>query len=193
MFDAVVIGAGPNGLVAATELARHGWSVLLIEAKGRPGGALYSEQLTLPGYVHDVGAAFFPFALASPAFRVLDLQGAGVEWRHGRRDSAPRLPTGRARLFLDTSIWRKNPSDRKTDWPAVGLRSGAAHGRPTSDLFACTASRGRAGVEARDWKSLPVCVCGPPDLSRLVDALFQDRASQARRARTGAARRPRSE
>jgi phytoene dehydrogenase-like protein len=88
MLDAVVIGAGPNGLVAAAELARHGWSVLVLEAKDRPGGALYSEPLTLPGFVHDVGAAFFPFALDSPPFRALDLAGAGVEWRHARRDSA---------------------------------------------------------------------------------------------------------
>jgi phytoene dehydrogenase-like protein len=94
MLDALVIGAGPNGLVAAAELARHGWSVLVLEAKDRPGGALYSEQLTLPGFVHDVGAAFFPFALDSPAFRALDLAGAGLEWRHARRDSAHPAPDG---------------------------------------------------------------------------------------------------
>jgi phytoene dehydrogenase-like protein len=88
MLDAVVIGAGPNGLVAAAELARHGWSVLVLEAKDRPGGALYSEPLTLPGFVHDVGAAFFPFALDSPAFCALDLGGVGLQWRHARRDSA---------------------------------------------------------------------------------------------------------
>ncbi|HEX5269395.1 MAG TPA: FAD-dependent oxidoreductase, partial [Gemmataceae bacterium] len=60
MLDAVVIGAGPNGLTAAATLARHGWSVLVLEARGRPGGAVYSEPLTRPGYLHDVGAAFFP-------------------------------------------------------------------------------------------------------------------------------------
>jgi phytoene dehydrogenase-like protein len=94
MLDALVIGAGPNGLVAAAELARHGWSVLVLETKDRPGGALYSEPLTLPGFVHDVGAAFFPFALDSPAFRALDLSGAGVQWRHARRDSAHPAPDG---------------------------------------------------------------------------------------------------
>src|SRR6266850_6178918 len=63
-MDAIVIGSGPNGLVAAATLARHGWRVLVLEAQPRPGGAVYSLPTTLPGFVHDVGAAFFPFAQA---------------------------------------------------------------------------------------------------------------------------------
>jgi phytoene dehydrogenase-like protein len=94
MFDALVVGAGPNGLVAAATLARRGWRVLLLEAKGRPGGALYSEELSLPGYLHDVGAAFFPFALTSPALRSLDLGAVGLEWRNARRDSSHPGPDG---------------------------------------------------------------------------------------------------
>src|SRR5207253_2490871 len=94
MPDAIVIGAGPNGLVAAATLARHGWKVLVLEAKNRPGGALYSEETTLPGYLHDVGAAFFPFAEHSPAFRSLDLPGAGLEWRTARRESSHPAPDG---------------------------------------------------------------------------------------------------
>jgi phytoene dehydrogenase-like protein len=94
MYDAVIVGAGPNGLVAAAELARNGWNVLVLEARERPGGALYSQEFTLPGYIHDVGAAFFPFALASPAFRALDLAGAGLEWRHAQIESAHPAPDG---------------------------------------------------------------------------------------------------
>src|SRR5437879_5173853 len=94
MTDAIVIGSGPNGLVAAAALARHGWRVLVLEAKERPGGALYSEESTLPGYVHDVGAAFFPFAAESPAFAALDLAAVGLEWRHARRDSSHPAPDG---------------------------------------------------------------------------------------------------
>src|SRR5215471_16438871 len=94
MLDAVVIGAGPNGLTAAAVLARQGWRVLVLEAKGRPGGALYSEELTRPGYLHDIGAAFFPFADHSPAFRALDLTGAGLKWCNARCESCHPAPDG---------------------------------------------------------------------------------------------------
>ena len=89
-----MIGAGPNGLTAAATLVRHGWRVLLLEAKDRPGGALYSQELTLPGFLHDVGAAFFPFADESPAFRFLDLPGAGLQWRNAVYESAHPAPDG---------------------------------------------------------------------------------------------------
>src|ERR1700687_3249998 len=93
-MDAVVIGAGPNGLTAAATLARQGWQVLVLEARDRPGGALYSEESTLPGYLHDVGAAFFPFADHSPAFRSLALADVGLEWRNCRRESSHPAPDG---------------------------------------------------------------------------------------------------
>jgi phytoene dehydrogenase-like protein len=75
------MGAGPNGLVAACTLARAGVKVLVLEANPeRAGGALGSEQATLPGFVRDAGAAFFPLAQASPAFRSLDLGAHGLRW-----------------------------------------------------------------------------------------------------------------
>ncbi|MEV4285393.1 NAD(P)/FAD-dependent oxidoreductase [Nonomuraea bangladeshensis] len=78
--DAVVVGSGPNGLVAAVTLARAGRRVLLLEAADRFGGALRSGELTLPGRVHDFGATVMAMALASPAFRGLELKG--VEFVH---------------------------------------------------------------------------------------------------------------
>jgi phytoene dehydrogenase-like protein len=93
-MDAIIIGAGPNGLTAAATLARHGWDVLVLEAKQRPGGAVYSQPLTLPGYLHDVGAAFFPFAEDSPAFRFLDLAGAGLQFANARWESCHPAPDG---------------------------------------------------------------------------------------------------
>lgn len=93
-WDAIVVGAGPNGLVGAATLARHGWRVLVLEAKSRPGGALYSEVLTLPGFLHDVGAAFFPFADDSPAFRHLDLKGAGLQFQNAPFESCHPAPDG---------------------------------------------------------------------------------------------------
>jgi phytoene dehydrogenase-like protein len=81
--EVIVIGSGPNGLVAANTMARRGFRVLVLEANARrPGGALGSEEMTLPGFVHDVGAGFFPFGRSSPAFRELGLEQAGVEWAH---------------------------------------------------------------------------------------------------------------
>ena len=93
MYDAIVIGSGPNGLVAACVLAQV-WRVLVLEAQPRPGGALYSLPTTLPGFVHDVGAAFFPFAQASPAFRSLKLDEVGLSWRTGVYESAHPAPDG---------------------------------------------------------------------------------------------------
>jgi len=92
--DAVVIGSGPNGLVAAIALARAGWSVQVLEANEEPGGAVRSRQLTRPGFLHDLGAAFFGFGLASPALLELELGEVGLTWRHGDVDSAHPAPDG---------------------------------------------------------------------------------------------------
>ena len=94
-MDAIVIGSGPNGLTAAAHLALAGWSVLVLEAAPQIGGACRTAELTLPGYKHDVGAAFFPFGPISPAFEPLDLGQYGLAWRHGHFDSAHPGPDGR--------------------------------------------------------------------------------------------------
>src|SRR5919202_4490330 len=81
--DAIVIGAGPNGLVAANVLADAGWSVEVLEAQDEPGGAVKTAELTEPGFRHDVFSAFYPLAAASPAIRALELERHGLRWRHG--------------------------------------------------------------------------------------------------------------
>jgi phytoene dehydrogenase-like protein len=82
MADAVVIGAGPNGLVAANRLADQGWEVTVLEAAVEAGGAVRSAALIEPGFVNDVFSAFYPFAIASPHIRRLELEQWGLRWRN---------------------------------------------------------------------------------------------------------------
>ncbi|MGP2438132.1 phytoene desaturase family protein [Streptomyces sp. JW3] len=82
MLDAVVVGAGPNGLTAAVELARRGFSVAVFEARSTVGGGARTEELTLPGFRHDPCAAAHPLAINSPAFRALPLDRYGLQWLH---------------------------------------------------------------------------------------------------------------
>lgn len=80
MPDAVVIGAGHNGLVAANRLADAGWSVVVLEAQAEPGGAVRSGHITLPGFRHDLFSAFYPLAAASPILNQLELHEHGLKW-----------------------------------------------------------------------------------------------------------------
>ena len=79
-YDAVVIGAGPNGLAAAITLAQAGKSVVVFEANPSPGGGVRSAELTLPGYTHDLCSSVYPLAIGSPFFRTLPLHNYGLEW-----------------------------------------------------------------------------------------------------------------
>lgn len=79
-YDAVIVGAGPNGLAASIRLAQEHLSVLVIEAGENVGGGARSAELTLPGFVHDVCSAVYPLALGSPFFRRLPLEKYGLKW-----------------------------------------------------------------------------------------------------------------
>jgi phytoene dehydrogenase-like protein len=81
-FDAVVVGSGPNGLAAAIEMARAGWSICVFEARDTVGGGARSAELTQPGFIHDVCSAIHPLAFASPFFKSLPLSKHGLEWIH---------------------------------------------------------------------------------------------------------------
>lgn len=72
-FDAVIVGSGPNALVAAALLGRAGWRVLVLERSAVPGGAVHSGELTVPGYIHDTYSAFYGMLHASPVFHELEL------------------------------------------------------------------------------------------------------------------------
>ena len=99
VHDAVVIGAGPNGLVAANVLADAGWDVLVVEAQPVPGGAVRTASLTAPGFRDDVFSAFYPLAAASPVLRDLDLHDHGLRWSHAPTVLAHPLPGAPAALL----------------------------------------------------------------------------------------------
>ncbi|MGW6850736.1 phytoene desaturase family protein [Streptomyces virginiae] len=99
MPDAVVIGAGPNGLVAANLLADAGWSVEVLEAQEEPGGAVRSDRGVHPDYVSDVFSAFYPLAAASPVLARLDLAAEGLRWSHAPSVLAHPLLDGRCAVL----------------------------------------------------------------------------------------------
>ncbi len=79
-YDAVIVGAGPNGLAAAITIARAGRSVVVIEGNARIGGGMRSAELTMPGFVHDICSAIHPLGVGSPFMRTVPLERYGVEW-----------------------------------------------------------------------------------------------------------------
>ncbi len=93
--DAVVIGAGPNGLAAANLLADAGWSVIVCEAAPQPGGAVRSAEIA-PGFLADLCSSFYPLGAASPVLRELDLHEHGLTWRHAPAVVAHVTPDDRS-------------------------------------------------------------------------------------------------
>lgn len=102
-YDAIVIGAGPNGLAAAIEIARAGHSVCLYEGNATIGGGTRSAELTLPGFIHDVCSAVHPLGAASPFFTQLPLQQHGLEFVFPPASLAHPFDDGTA-LLLERSI-----------------------------------------------------------------------------------------
>jgi phytoene dehydrogenase-like protein len=82
--DAIVVGSGINGLVAAAELAQAGWSVILVERNAKIGGFIATEERTLPGYLHDTFSSWHPMFVTGPAYAALGemLHRHGLEYRN---------------------------------------------------------------------------------------------------------------
>ncbi len=92
--DAVVVGAGPNGLVAANLLVDAGWDVLVLETQPEVGGAVRSDTDVAPGFVHDAFSAFYPLSAASPVIPSLHLEEHGLRWVHAPAVLGNPLPDG---------------------------------------------------------------------------------------------------
>lgn len=155
--DAVVIGSGPNGLCAAIVLAQAGRSVVVYEARREIGGAVRSAELTLPGFIHDVGSAVHPFGPISPMFMSVPLAAHGFEW-------------------VEPPVMFAHPYD---DGPAASVvrsvdATAGAFGRDAA------AYRQLVGEFVDDWPRLRRMVLGPATMPRhpLTVARFGLRAVQ---------------
>jgi phytoene dehydrogenase-like protein len=137
-YDAIVVGAGPNGLAAAVTLAGAGAAVLLLEGEATIGGGARTAELTLPGFRHDVCSAIHPLGVGSPFFRGLSLREHGLDWIAPPAALAHPLEDGRA-LLVRQSL----------DHTVEGLGS---DGPAWRDLFAPL---------ARDWDRLATGLLGP--------------------------------
>ena len=131
-YDALVVGSGPNGLAAAITLEQTGRQVLVLEAAERPGGAVATEELTLPGFRHDTFSSVFPAGAASPVFARMPLQRHGLRWIHPAACLAHPLPDGSAvALYRDldrtvASLDRGHPGDGerwRRQWRWFGFRT----------------------------------------------------------------------
>ncbi|MEW2613582.1 NAD(P)/FAD-dependent oxidoreductase [Streptomyces sp. NPDC047880] len=103
MPDAVVIGAGPNGLVAANVLADAGWSVEVLEEQPEPGGAVRHDRGVDPAFVNDLFSSFYPLAAASPVLAALHPEEHGLRWSHAPSVLAHPLTDGSCAV-LDRNI-----------------------------------------------------------------------------------------
>jgi phytoene dehydrogenase-like protein len=148
VYDAVIIGAGPNGLAAAITLARAGLAVQVVEAADTVGGGTRTKALTLPGFRHDICSAIHPLGLGSPFFRRLPLEQYGLEWIDPPAAVAHPLDDGTAVLL-----------ERSLSATAAGLgRDAAAYRRLMTPLV-------------RDWDAIAATILGPLRLPRDLSAL----------------------
>ena len=130
-FDAIVVGAGPNGLAAAITLQQAGCAVLLVEGKDTVGGGMRTAELTLPGYRHDICSAIHPLAAASPFFATLPLADYGLDYLYPPVAAAHPLDDGTAasltqsvaataaRLGPDAGVYERLVTATVNDWPKL--------------------------------------------------------------------------
>jgi phytoene dehydrogenase-like protein len=129
---AVVVGAGPNGLAAGIQLARHGLDVQVLEARDTVGGGTRSGELTVPGLIHDHCSATHPMGVGSPFWKEIDLERYGLVWKWPEIDCAHPLDDGTAgvlyqsidqtaaRMGPDATRWRRAIGDLASGFDRLG-------------------------------------------------------------------------
>ena len=175
--DAVVVGAGPNGLAAALRLAAAGLRVRVVERAGKPGGGMRTEELTLPGYRHDTCSTVHPMGAAAPFFREFDLASRGVRLLHPEVAYAHPLDGGRAavsrRSLEETAagLGPDGPSYRRLFEPLV------EHGDDVVDFF--LTSQLRRPPTRSVAQVLKFVVNGLPNVRWLARRHFDTEGAQA--------------
>ncbi|HEX6417069.1 MAG TPA: NAD(P)/FAD-dependent oxidoreductase, partial [Acidimicrobiales bacterium] len=151
-WDAIVVGAGPNGLVAANLLADAGWHVLVLEAQSEPGGAVKTAEVTAPGFRNDLFSAFYPLANEPAPIARLGLERHGLRWAHAPavvahpRTDAPAAVLHRSPQDTAAGLERDAPGDGDA-WLALADRW-ARQGRPALRALMSPFPPVRAGAAA---------------------------------------------
>ncbi|OLY90626.1 Phytoene dehydrogenase-related protein [Cnuella takakiae] len=130
-YDAVVVGSGPNGLAAAIAMQQAGCSVLLIEGRNEIGGGLSTQELTLPGFLHDTCSAIHPLAAGSPFFQTLPLAEHGLQFVYPPVAAAHPFDDGTAAVLkgsieetarllgADADVYRRLMQEVTGDWQLI--------------------------------------------------------------------------
>jgi phytoene dehydrogenase-like protein len=137
MNEAIVVGAGPNGMAAAVALAQHGVVVTVLEAAEEIGGGTRTGELTVPGLLHDHCSAVHPLAVASPFLRSLGLERYGLEWLWPDVDLVHPLEGGRAAVMVRSL--EETTCALGVDGPAFPARRSTSVTRSTSTVTRCWA------------------------------------------------------
>jgi phytoene dehydrogenase-like protein len=163
-----IVGAGPNGLAAAIVMARAGFAVEVREAASVAGGAARSAELTLPGFIHDLGSAVHPMAVTSPFFSTLPLAESGLRWIWPSAELAHPLDDGTA-VMLERDI---------TDTASQLGADAAAYRRLYRPLLASWVGLRHDLLKAIGWPGHPIAMArfgllGLRSARALADSYFQ--------------------